>query len=276
MASDGTINLKIGENNLTFKSETKKAIDTEILLLHIPLLLIIIAYGLNFLTWPLFFLLFYVIAMRVFIGNHDRYHSNTNVRLPRFLEIFAEGLGVIVTPWDEPYDSIKRKHLIHHATHKTGEIPIYDTKKDPNCAYEMGGLFNVLLSCLFYEEVQLYFDIRDKNLTRSRLFRFLIYVPMQIGFILFFGINIFLGVFIATRLIGFTAWFVFSWIIHQPFIYKFGFSRDVPKWFKFIFQILHGKRVSEGCIHHATHHKWPAIPSGKLYKFDSIVMENPI
>lgn len=267
--------MKIGTEELAYKSEFKKAIDIELLILHVPLFGLVAAFSFDYITWPLFLLLFYSIAMRIFIGNHDRYHADQRIRLPRFLEAISEGLAVVVTPWDEPYSSIRKKHLKHHATHTPGKSSKYDTKADPHSVFENGGLMRVLFSCLFYEELQLYLDIRDNNLTKSRLYRFLIYVPLQAVFILLFGWTKFFIVFLAMRIVGFTAWFVFSWVIHQPLIYKFGFSNKLPQWFKWAFAVLHGRRVTEGCLHHATHHAWPSIPYDQLHKFDSAAIRNP-
>ena len=66
-----------------------------------------------------------------------------------------------------------------------------------------------MLSCLFYEEVQLYLDIRNKNLNRSRLTRLLVYLPLQVAFILFFGWQKYLFVFLGMRIVGFSGWIVF-------------------------------------------------------------------
>ena len=140
--------------------------------------------------------------------------------------------------------------------------------------FELGGFVKVFFSCLFYEEIQLFFDFRDLNLTRSRLYRLLFYVPLQFAFIYFFGLEKFLIVLLGMRIVGFTAWFVFSWVIHQPIIYKFGFSKTAPKLFKWSFLFLHGRRVTEGCFHHTTHHAWPSIPRNQLHKFDSVILQH--
>ncbi len=267
--------INIGENKVAFRPESKKSIDLEILLLNVPLFAVIVLFSLDYLNWPLFMLFFYAVAMRIFIGNHDRYHADQRTRLPRFFEIISENLAVVVTPWDEPYNSIRKKHLRHHATHSQGKSSILDTKNDPHSVFEHGGVIRVFFSCLFYEEIQLFLDFRDGNLSKSRLYRFLLYFPLQIAFIVFFGWAKFLIVLLAMRIVGFTAWFVFSWVIHQSFIYKFGFAKQVPKLFKWVFAIIHGRRVTEGCWHHATHHAWPGIPYNQLDKFDSIVIQNP-
>ncbi|MCB0649702.1 MAG: fatty acid desaturase [Saprospiraceae bacterium] len=269
------LTISLGNEKISFVPETKKAIDIELMLLHIPLLATIAAFSLDYIGWPVFLLLFYVIAMRIFIGNHDRYHASHKARLPRFLEAFSEGLAVVVTPWDEPYDSIRRKHLKHHTTHNPGNSSSLDSHHDPHSVYELGGIVRVFFSCLFYEEIQFYFDLRDKQVTRSRLYRFLIYMPILAIYIFTFGWAKFGVIFLAMRIVGFTAWFVFSWAIHQPLIYKFGFSKQVPTWFKWMFAIMHGRRVTEGCIHHATHHAWPSIPFNQLHKFDVKAYQNP-
>jgi len=267
--------MKIGTEELTIQPEAKKAIDIELQLLHIPLYVIVAAYSFDPIAWPLFLLLFYAIAMRVFIGNHDRYRAKLEERLPRFLEAISEGLAVVVTPWDEPYPSIRKKHLRHHGTHAPGMSSKYDPNTDPHSVFELGGIVRVLFSCLFYEEVQLVLDIRNKNLSTSRLYRFLIYGSLLIAYIATFGWAKFAIVFPGMRIVGFTAWFVFSWIIHQPFVYSFGFSDRMTVWFKVIFTVLHGRRVAQGCLHHATHHAWPAVAYNQLHDFDSAVVRNP-
>ena len=269
------VSILVGEEKLSFTSESKRSIDIEVLLLNIPLFALIILLGLGYIPWPLFILIFYPIAMRIFIANHDRYHADQKIRLSPFYEAISEGLAVVVTPWDEPNDSIRKKHLKHHASHAHGKTSAFDTKSDPHSVFEHGGFIRVLFSCLFYEETQLFLDIRDGNLTKSRLYRFLIYVPLQAVFIVFFGWSKFLLVLLAMRIVGFTAWFVFSWVIHQSYIYNLGFSNKVPKLFKWLFALLHGRRVTEGCLHHAAHHAWPGIPYNQLYKFDSAVIRNP-
>lgn len=266
-----TVQVRIGDVRVSYLPETKKGIDTELLLLLIPLLADIAIFSLDIINWPVFMLIFYPIAMRIFIGNHDRYHSDYKVRLPRILDWLAENLAVVVTPWDEPHDSIRRKHLIHHATHVNDKDGMHDSKNDPHSLYESGGLLSVLFSCLSYEEVQFYLDIRDGNLTRSRLVRFLIYTPILVAYVYYFGWAKFLGVFVAMRTVGFFAWFVFSWVIHQPYVFRPGFASKVPTIFKWIFSAMHGQRVGEGCLHHVIHHKWPGIPYNQLNKFDKVL-----
>jgi fatty acid desaturase len=267
--------VSVGEEKLFFRPESKRAIDLEMVFINILLYGLVFAFCFDYLTLPAFLFLFYVIAMRFFIGNHDRFHANQKVHLPRFLEAITEGFAVVVTPWDEPYDSVKRKHLKHHSTHISGKTAQYDTKNDPHGAYELGGFIRIFFSCLFYEEIQLFYDIRDRRLTRSRFYRFLIYAPLQVAFIYFFGINKYLMVVLAMRMTGFSVWFLFSWGLHQPAIYKFGFSNEVPKPFKWIFTILFGRRIAEGSLHHGTHHAWPGIPYNQLHKFETNVLRNP-
>ena len=266
-----SVSVRIGDQKVNYIPETKRAIDTELLLLHIPLLADIALFSLDVINWPVFMLIFYPIAMRIFIGNHDRYHADHKIRLPRFWDWLSENLAVVVTPWDEPHDSIKRKHLIHHATHVNEKDGVLDSKNDPHSLYESGGFLSVFFSCLFYEEVQFILDIRDGNLTRSRLIRFLMYAPILTGYVYFFGWAKFFGVFIAMRTVGFFAWFVFSWVIHQPFVFRPGFSSKVPGIFKWVFSAMHGRRVGEGCLHHVIHHKWPGIPYNQLNKFDKVL-----
>lgn len=270
-----SVSVTLGAEHLSFQPESKKSIDLEIFFINILLFGLVFAYSYNYLSLPIFLLLFYSTAMRFFIGNHDRFHASQQNRLPRFLEAITEGFAVVVTPWDEPFDSVKWKHLKHHATHVSGVSAPLDTKSDPHGAFELGGFFRVFFSCVFYEEIQLYFDIRERNLTRSRLYRFLIYTPLQIAFIYTFGLNTYLIVVLAMKITGFSVWFLFSWGLHQPVIYNFGFSKQVPKLVNWITTIIFGRRISAGITHHGTHHAWPSIPYNQLDKFDSATLRNP-
>ncbi len=266
--------MRIGTQELPIEPEAKSALDIELLLLHIPLFITVFVYAFDYLNWPLFFLLFYMVEMRIFIGNHDRFHTDMHKRLPRWLEAFSENLAVCVTPWDEPYDSIRNKHIKHHATHGPGKFAVLDTARDPHGVYELGGFWRSLLYCLFYEEVQLFMDWRNNNIGKPRLIRLLVYLPLQILFLLLFGWQKYLGVFLAMRLVGATAWFVFSWGIHQPQIYYFGFAKKIAKPLRWGFALVNGKRVTEDVLHHAVHHAWPGIPASRLHEVDTVVMRH--
>ena len=102
---------------------------------------VIAFFSLEYLGWPLFLLIFYAVAMRIFIGNHDRYHADQRIRLPRFFEIISEKFAAVVTPWDEPYDSIRKKHLRHHATHHAWPcIPYNQLDKFDSIVIQNAGL----------------------------------------------------------------------------------------------------------------------------------------
>jgi fatty acid desaturase len=268
------IKVSIGQESMTYQPEYKKSLDLELLIINLILYALIFAFGLNYISIPVFMVLFYCIGMRAFMGNHDRMHTNHRKRNPKWFEVFTEYFWVVVTPWDEPYDSIKKKHYTHHTTHASGKVPKFDSKADPHSVFEMGGVIRVFLSCLFYEEIQLYIDIRDKRLTRSRFYKFLIYTPLIILFIITFGWMKFLIVFSVMRLIGVTAWFIFSWAFHQSFLYQFEFSRNIPKWLVYVNTFLFGRRIANGTMSHAVHHAWPSIPFDQLKKFDMAAFEN--
>ncbi len=260
--------VRFGEERVFYTPESKSSIDLEILFLNTVLYVLIVLYGFGYLQWPVFLLLFYMLAARAFVANHDRTHADHRSRLPGWLEAIAEGFAVVVTPWDEPYDSVKRKHLKHHATHVHEASPGLDPEHDPHSLYESGGFWGSLLACLFYEEVQFFLDIKYGRLSRHRLYRLFIYPPLQLAFIWAFGFEKYLVVFLAMRMVGFTSWFVFSWLVHQPVIYRFGFSKRLPGFLKWFFYLFLGRRVTEACVYHLVHHTWPAIPSRELYRFE--------
>ena len=131
--------MKIGNEEFAIQPESKRTMDVEITLFTLLVYAIILTYALGYLSWPLFYLLFHPAYMRVFMGNHDRFHADKSRRWPKPVEWFSETFGVVVTPWDEPYDSIRLKHFQHHLSHLPGKTPDHDTFMDPHAMYEAGG-----------------------------------------------------------------------------------------------------------------------------------------
>lgn len=265
--------MKIGTEEFNIHSESKQLLDVEIVLLNITVYIVVFTYAFDYLSWPVFYLLFHLFYMRFFMGNHDRFHADTSKRWPRPIELFTEYFGLMVTPWDEPYDSIRQKHFSHHKSHLPNKTPGHNMLQDPHSVYEAGGFWRSLFYSTFYEEVQLIIDIRNKNITKSRLIRTTIYLPLMVLFFMVFGWEKYLGVFIAVRLMSTTSWFFFSWFIHT-YLYKFGAVRKIPKPVLFLFGLMNGKRVNDGFVRHTSHHAWPYVPSNKLYELDAAVMRN--
>ncbi len=267
--------MKIGAEELSYKPETKRALDIECLLLQIPLFAVVFVYAFDYIAWPVFFVLFYLINARYFIGTHDRQHADTSKRWPRFAEVIAERLVVCVTPWRDPYDSLRKKHMTHHRTHRPGKTPVLDTRNDPHSAFEMGGFLRAFLSTVFYEEVQLFFDIRNGEVAPSRWIILVIYLPLQILFLVNFGWEKYLGVLAGVRITSTLFFFFFSWGIHQPLLYRFGIYNKVPLPVRLMLGIANGKRTMDGFFRHVVHHAWPSLPPNRFAEFDSAVMRNP-
>jgi fatty acid desaturase len=249
--------------------------DIEIILLNIIVYAVVLIYAFGHLNWPVFYLLFHLTYMRVFMGNHSRMHSAKSNGWPKLIEAFAEYFAVVVAPWDEPYDSIKKKHITHHMTHLPSKMPENNMNRDPHSAFETGGFWRSLLSSMFYEGVQLVHDIRQRKIAKSRWIRLAVYLPLQILFVITFGWEKYLGLFLAMRLMSSMAWFAFSWVLHQPALYKFGAVQQIPKVFQFLFGVINGKRVMDGFFRHASHHAFPHVPSGRLHEVDTAVLRNP-
>jgi fatty acid desaturase len=267
--------MKIGSEVVAIKPEAKKALDVEIFLRNLAVFAVVLAYALDFVSVGVFLVLLYLAYARFFIGNHDRFHTNAATRWPRWFEALSETFQLGVVPWVEPYDSIRRKHMTHHATHRPGKTPVLDTRRDPHSAFENYGFLRSFLSCLFWEEGQLYYDIRNGTFTRSRWVNLAVYLSLDILFFIAFGWQKYLIVLAATRALGGFFWFFFSWISHRPPFYRFGFKNRVPRLFQWLFGFANGKRSMDGLFRHTSHHAWPRVPSSDLDKFDSAVLRNP-
>lgn len=266
--------MKIGTEEFTIQSESKKAMDVEIVFVNLLVYAVVFIYAFDYLSWPVFYLLFHHLYMSFFMGTHDRFHADRSRRWPPPVEFFAEHFALVVIPWAEPYDSIRQKHFTHHATHLPKKTPGHDMLQDPHSIYEAGGFWRSLFYCTFFEEAQFVIDIRNKHITKSRWIRLAIYLPLQILFFMTFGWEKYLGVFVAVRLVSTIGWLTFSWLEHT-FLYRFGLARKIPRPVIFLLGLTNSKRVSDGFFFHASHHAWPRIPPRKLYILDEAVMRNP-
>ena len=221
-STDQTFSIKLGDKSISYEMETKKSLDLEILSMNILLYILIGVFSFQYISLPIFLGLFYIIYIRIFMANHDRMHTDHSKRLPRFLELFAEYFAVTITPYDEPYPAIKQKHIAHHVLHGPDKEVRFDSRKDPHGVFDFG-FMRSLFSSLFFEEVQVYLDIQNKNFHISRLYRFLIYSPLRALYIYTFGWQSYVAVVLGIRLTSFTGWFVFSWLFHQGYFFYFGF-----------------------------------------------------
>lgn len=266
--------MKIGTEEFTIQRESKKAMDVEIILVNVLVYAVTFIYAFDYLSWPVFYLLFHHVYMSYFMGTHDRFHADQSKHWPRPIEFFAEYFALVAMPWAEPLDSIRKKHFTHHKTHRPKKTPGYNILQDPHSIYEGGGFWRALFYCTFFEEAQLLIDIRNKNVAKSRWIRLAIYLPLQILFFMIFGWEKYLGVFLAVRLMSTIAWFTFSRVAHTS-LYRFGLLGQIPRPFILLNGLINGKRVMDGFFCHTSHHAWPSIPSSKLYLLDEAVMRNP-
>jgi len=267
--------MKIANEEFVIKPLSKKKLDIEMVVLIFMVYVAVFLWAFDFISWLFFYLIFHFFYMRFFMGNHERFHSKKSKNWPRPLEAFSEYFALAVTPWDEPYNSIRIKHYMHHSTHLPGKKPIQDILQDPHSVYEMGGFWRSLFFCLFYEEAQFLIDIFNRNINKSRWIRLVIYLPLQILFIYYFGWVKYLGVFMAVRLLSSGGWLFFSWFSHTV-SYRFGYIKQLKyaKLILFLMGILNGKYVRDGFFRHATHHAWPSVPPDKLHLLDEAVMRN--
>ena len=149
-----------------------------------------------------------------------------------------------------------------------------DVSSDPHSAFESGGWFKAFLSCLFYEEIQLWLDLRNGNIHRSSFARLFVYTPLIALFIYHYGWEKYLGVLVSMRIVATIAWYVFSWGFHQDFSYNYSFHRRLPGWLKAAYAALNGRRTLYAWMFHAAHHAYARVPCLQLQLINEIAERN--
>ncbi len=245
------------------KHEDRRLIDIELALLTLLLYVLVFVFAAYPVPTLAFFILFYLIEVRIFAAYHDRMHAN-NTGDNRILDRFVDHFCLFVTPWAEPYSSFKWKHFQHHKTHA---LPSHEpaTHEDCHRVYQEG-LAKSLLACLFYEEVQFFMDLRGKRINRERVVLILLYSCGILLFIHLFGLQKFAIVFLALRISGCTSWFSFSYGLHRESNYNAEFHKRVPVWLQRLATLLLGRRAVNNTLHHVLHHRYPSVRSRDLHR----------
>lgn len=238
--------------------EKKVNLDILVFSTNIILYMLIYLYSINLINSYIFAIVFYIIFSKVFVFNHDRTHT-TNSNYNKFFETIVELTYVAVVPWEEQYNSYKKKHLIHHRFHKKSSDKLQNYRNNPHILFEKD-LKTAFFSSLFYSEIQFFINIINKNITFKEILFIFWYSILISSYIFYFSFEKFILIFCLVRITGFLSWFVFSYILHHPYLY----GKEIPKMISIVSDLAFGKRLSRGTLFHKKHHDDERIPSHLL------------
>lgn len=258
--------MQLGINTMTNESRvTCKLKKANISLAMQDIGLTVMAYGLfaafaaDVISSWVFCLGFFIYTFRSFNIRHERAHvAQSASRRTSWLEVFSEYFQVFYLPYHEPYSGKRWKHLAHHKFHiaKDGQHGS-SLVNDPHRIFEQGSPLKAFLMSFLYEEVNLYFDIRDRGISRERIMMTICGVVAIASTIYLAGMDKFLMLAICYRLSLTIAWFTFSYVMHIPAVYENQIGDVIPSIGLRICDLILGHGMATAVFYHSKHHMRP-------------------
>jgi fatty acid desaturase len=207
----------------------------------------------------LFFSFMFLYTFRSFNIRHEKAHTPSSTGLkPKWLDTVSDYVQLFYLPYHEPYSGKRWKHLAHHRFHASPELNARgDLADDPHRIFEIGSIGRALLTSFFYEEVNLYLDLKHRGFSRDRVIAAVISFPIIAAMIYFGGWSNFLILAFSYRISLTIAWFTFSYVMHVPEIYDSRIGDYIPNAILRGFDLVLGHGISTAVFYHASHHSKP-------------------
>jgi hypothetical protein len=229
---------------------------------------LVIVYGLDLISTGMMLGAVSLYYLRLFNILHQKAHANHNDSIkPQWLGRAIELINIYYLPYQESSTGKLSKHETHHKAHRMHADPtmLDDVKRNPHAVFERYGFCKSFLAALFYEEVMLYLDIRDRGISKDRWMTFLVGSIVVLTLLGFLGWYKFI-VFATFYRVSFAlSWFGFSYLFHHPSIYTKRIETHVwdsvlklARWFV-------GAGAVNSIFYHEHHHRAPQVPSEYLH-----------
>lgn len=193
-----------------------------------------------------------VCFLRYFNLMHESLHADARRSRPGHP---GRWLIVVVGPIYLGYAELRELHLAHHREH--------DTPSDPDLGMLASSPWRALLACLVQPEQSALCYLRRHGLrprlaaamaTRAGVYAALMWLGGWPGALLY---NL------MTRVGNTAAFFVFSWVVHQPRHYVVRPPR-FPAALAAVWALLFGRDNLRGIRFHYLHHRYPHVPDRDL------------
>lgn len=229
---------------------------------------LVIVYGFDLISTGVMLSAVSLYYLRLFNILHQKAHANHSDSIkPQWLGRAIELINIYYLPYHESSSGKLSKHETHHKAHRMNADPsmVDDIRSNPHAVFERYGLFRSFLAALFYEEVMLYLDIRDRSISKDRWLTFLVGSIAVLALLYFLGWYKFI-VFATFYRVSFAlSWFGFSYLFHHPTIYS---KRIEPYVWDSVLKLARwffGAGAVNSIFYHEHHHRAPQVPSEYLH-----------
>ncbi len=193
-----------------------------------------------------------VCFIRYFNRAHESLHADVRGNAGKHP---ARWLMVIVSPIYLGYDQLRELHLAHHR-----EV---DTPSDPDQFMLHASAWRAMLACVVQPEQYLVAYIRRCGLRPRVAAQLALRTGVYAGLMWLGGWPGALLYNLMTRIGNTAAFFIFSWVVHQPEHYQLRPPR-FPAWMASVWAPLFGRESLLGVRFHYLHHRFPHVPDRHL------------
>lgn len=195
----------------------------------------------------------FVFVLRYFNRWHEALHANQRVG-PVWHP--ARDLVVIMGPIYLGRRELEDLHLAHHR--ENGAVD------DPDLRMMQPNLLRAALWCLIEPEFAVWTHVRRHGLDARLLARMAAHLVVWSALMWIGGWRGLVAYNLVTRLGNGVAWLVFSWLVHQPWLFGQLRPRPFPRPLSLLWVGLAGWENRDAVRYHYLHHLFPSVPDRAL------------
>ncbi|MCB9756534.1 MAG: fatty acid desaturase [Myxococcales bacterium] len=199
-------------------------------------------------TW-LFALLGVCAYVRAFNALHESFHAQRASSRWRW----ARHLMVVTSPLMLGYGPLRRNHAGHHSWAQ-------QPARDPDAYLAYGPWWRALFGALTQPEQSCIRYLARRGLDHQLALQILVHTLVFVGVAWIGGSQGLLAWVLVTRIANTASWFIFDWILHQPWAWRLE-ALELPWPIARLWAALFGEDNLRAVTHHQLHHWYPTIPS---------------
>ncbi|HEY8377143.1 MAG TPA: fatty acid desaturase, partial [Nannocystis sp.] len=199
---------------------------------------------------------FGALGVPVFLRYFNRWHEALHADQRGAKWHPARDLLILVSPIYGGRAALEELHMVHHREE--------DGPGDPDRLLMQRRWWRALAWCLLQPEVYTVWQLRHRGLSRSQAARMAVHALVWIALMWLGGWRGLVAYNVVVRTANALAWFVFAWVVHQPWFYGQVNPPALPRALRWLWIALVGRENYYGVRYHFLHHLFPAVPDRYL------------